>query len=43
MTASFGVARLEAGMTMRGLIEQADKYLYEAKKAGRDKVKAQGL
>ncbi|MEH6488810.1 MAG: GGDEF domain-containing protein [Hyphomonas oceanitis] len=43
VTASFGVARLEAGMTMRGLIEQADKYLYEAKKAGRDKVKAQGL
>jgi len=43
ITASFGVARLDAGMTMRELIEQADKYLYEAKKAGRDKVKAQGL
>jgi diguanylate cyclase len=43
VTASFGVARFEAGMTARGLIEKADKYMYEAKNSGRDKVKAQGM
>lgn len=43
VTASFGVASLEPGMDAFGLIQQADKFLYEAKKAGRDKVKAQGF
>lgn len=43
VTASFGVARFERGMTVRDLISQADTYLYEAKKAGRNRVKAIGF
>jgi diguanylate cyclase len=43
VTASFGVARFEMGMTVRDLINQADTYLFEAKKAGRNRVKAIGF
>ena len=43
VTASFGVVRFEPGMTSRDLIEQADSFLYEAKHAGRDRVKARGF
>ena len=43
ITASFGVARFEAGMNVKDLIEQADTYLYEAKNSGRDRVKAKGF
>tara|TARA_R110001599_G_scaffold39343_3_gene120183 strand:- start:865 stop:1938 length:1074 start_codon:yes stop_codon:yes gene_type:complete len=43
VTASFGVARFERGMTVRDLIDQADTYLFEAKKAGRNRVKAIGF
>lgn len=42
-TASFGVARFEMGMTVSDLINQADTYLFEAKKAGRNRVKAIGF
>jgi diguanylate cyclase len=30
-------------MTPRDMIEQADHFLYEAKNAGRDRVKAKGF
>jgi len=43
VTASFGVACLEPGMSANDLFNQADKFLYEAKNAGRDKVKAAGF
>ena len=43
ITASFGVAKYEPDMSARQLIEQADTYLYEAKNAGRDRVKAKGF
>jgi diguanylate cyclase len=43
VTASFGLARFERGMNVRDLIEQADTYLFEAKKAGRNRVKAIGF
>ena len=43
VTASFGVAHFGPGMTAKDLINRADKLLYEAKNAGRDKVKAQGF
>jgi len=43
VTASFGIVRYEPGMTARNLIEQADSFLYEAKRAGRDRVKAKGF
>lgn len=43
VTASFGLVRFEPGMTPRDMIEQADNFLYEAKHAGRDRVKAKGF
>ncbi|WP_321491226.1 GGDEF domain-containing protein [uncultured Hyphomonas sp.] len=43
VTASFGLVRYEPGMTPRDMIEQADHFLYEAKNAGRDRVKAKGF
>ncbi len=43
VTASFGLVRYEPGMTTRDMIEQADHFLYEAKHAGRDRVKAKGF
>ena len=43
VTASFGLVRFEPGMTPRDMIEQADHFLYEAKNAGRDRVKAKGF
>lgn len=43
VTASFGIARYEAGMTGKELVKQADSYLYDAKNSGRDRVKAKGL
>ena len=43
VTASFGVVNYEPGMTARDLIERADSFLYEAKNAGRDRVKAKGF
>lgn len=38
LTASFGVAPLQAGGDMDQAIEQADRALYQAKHAGRDRV-----
>nr|WP_321361274.1 GGDEF domain-containing protein [uncultured Hyphomonas sp.] len=43
VTASFGLVRFEPGMTPRDMVEQADNFLYEAKHAGRDRVKAKGF
>jgi diguanylate cyclase len=43
VTASFGLVRYEPGMTVHDMIEQADHFLYEAKHAGRDRVKAKGF
>ena len=43
VTASFGLVRFEPGMSPRDMIEQADHFLYEAKNAGRDRVKAKGF
>ena len=43
VTASFGLVRFEPGMTPRDMIEKADSFLYEAKNAGRDRVKAKGF
>ncbi len=39
ITASFGVAELEAGQTVEALIKQADEKLYEAKRSGRNCVR----
>ena len=38
VTASLGVATIEAGETARGWMKRADDKLYEAKSAGRDRV-----
>lgn len=38
ITASFGVAKMQQGMNPLGLIELADKYLYDAKNLGRNRV-----
>ncbi|WP_088330455.1 GGDEF domain-containing protein [Lacimicrobium sp. SS2-24] len=38
VTASFGVAEYKKGMRRSDLLEQADKYLYEAKRLGRNRV-----
>lgn len=43
VTASFGVAQYKPGMTARELMQKADKYLYEAKTKGRNRVCAPGL
>ncbi|KCZ93748.1 putative diguanylate cyclase [Hyphomonas johnsonii MHS-2] len=43
LTASFGVASLEPGMDARQLVQQADTFLSDAKKAGRDKVKTRSF
>ena len=40
-TASFGVATLTGDEDMEGLLLRADAYLYEAKRDGRNRVKAQ--
>lgn len=42
-TASFGIARCEPGMTAREVIAQASSYLEEAKRTGRNLVKAKGI
>lgn len=38
ITASFGVAQLEKGMNPLALVEKTDKFLYEAKRLGRNRV-----
>lgn len=38
VTASFGVVELSAGMSLQDMIDAADKALYEAKAAGRNRV-----
>lgn len=38
LTASFGIAPLEAGLSLEELLERADAALYRAKRAGRDRV-----
>lgn len=38
VTISFGVAELSAGETAEGLIQRADKALYQAKRGGRNRV-----
>lgn len=43
VTASFGLARLEPGMASRDVLKQADDYLQDAKKSGRNLVKARGI
>lgn len=43
MTASFGIARFEPGMSVREIIAQASAYLGDAKKSGRNLVKAKGI
>ncbi|WP_291203059.1 GGDEF domain-containing protein [Hyphomonas sp.] len=42
-TASFGIARYEPGMSARELIAQASSYLEDAKRSGRNLVKAKGI
>lgn len=43
VTASFGLARCEPGMTLREVIAQASGYLDDAKRTGRNLVKAKGI
>lgn len=43
MTASFGIARFEPGMSAREIIAQASGYLGDAKRSGRNLVKAKGI
>lgn len=38
ITASFGVAEFTAGDTYTSLVDRADKMLYDAKRAGRNRV-----
>lgn len=38
VTASFGIAQIEEGMSIEQLFKKADEALYEAKKSGRNKV-----
>ncbi|HEY6106568.1 MAG TPA: GGDEF domain-containing protein, partial [Anaeromyxobacteraceae bacterium] len=42
VTVSVGVSHFEAGVTERQIIETADRALYQAKKAGRNCVVAEG-
>jgi len=43
VTASFGVAKYQPGMSARELIQKADASLYDAKAKGRNRVCAQGI
>lgn len=43
VTASFGVTKYEPGMSARELMQKADKFLYEAKTKGRNRVCAPGI
>ena len=43
VTASFGISRFTEGCDAEALIKRADELLYAAKKAGRNKVLAEGL
>ena len=43
ITASFGVAPFKAGHSAANLVMRADKQLYAAKEAGRNRVKTEGL
>ena len=43
ITASFGVAKYQPGMSARELIQKADASLYDAKAKGRNRVCAPGI
>ncbi len=43
ITASFGIARFEPGMSAREIIAEASGYLGDARKSGRNLVKAKGI
>ena len=43
ITASFGLARFEPGMSARDIVVQADAHLRDARKSGRNLVKACGI
>ncbi len=43
ITASFGVSGLRSGMDYKDLVSEADKYLYQAKYEGRNRVKGPKL
>jgi predicted signal transduction protein with EAL and GGDEF domain len=40
VTASFGVAEMQAGEDLTSLMRRADAALYEAKRRGRDRVRS---
>ena len=42
VTASFGLTQMRAGDTAAAMIERADKYLYEAKENGRNRIETGG-
>jgi diguanylate cyclase len=43
MTASVGIARLRTGETASAWVERADRALYQAKNAGRDRIEVDAI